>query len=97
MGPPRATIDNPRVAVVGPHARRPHEVIVISNSESEDDGPHVIVLSDSESDDVFVSPRRIPPRVVDVGPMCVGVDPAGDVYVGPRVMVWRSMVHLVVL
>ena len=86
-GPPWAIIETPRVAVVGPHARRPHEVIEISDSESEDDGPRVIVLSDSESDDVFVSPRRTPPRVVDVGPMCVDVDPAGDVYVGPRVMV----------
>ena len=55
-GPPRATIETPWVAVVGVHARRPHEVIVISDSESDSDGPRVIVLSDSESDDMFVSP-----------------------------------------
>ena len=38
-GPPRATIETPWVAVVGPHARRTYEVIVIIDSESEDDEP----------------------------------------------------------
>ena len=82
-GPPRATIETPWVAVVGPRTRRPHEVIVINDSESDSDGPPVIVLSDSESDDMFVSPRQTPPRVVNVGLPSVGVDPADDVYVGP--------------
>ena len=45
--------------------------------------PPVIVISDNESEDVFMSHRRTPPRIVDVGPTSVGVDPADVVYVGP--------------
>ena len=67
----------------GPHARRTYEVIVIIDSESEDDESPVVIISDNESEHVFMSHRRTPPRVVDVGPTSVGVDPTDVVYVGP--------------